>query len=180
MVEVRRAVVDDAAELVRLRGLMLRAMGIGEPGVDDWQPVALRSLRDRLAEPDGSLAAFVVDQPVDPADAPAGAATGAVGPPRLAACVVGVVERRLGTPDNPSGEIGYVFNVSTDPGYRRRGYSRALMAALLGWYRERGIVVVDLVATADGEPLYRSVGFEASALPLMHLTLPAGSAGARS
>ncbi|MFB6393664.1 GNAT family N-acetyltransferase [Polymorphospora lycopeni] len=179
MVEVRRAVVDDAAELVRLRGLMLRAMGIGDPGAEDWQPVALRSLRDRLAEPDGSLVAFVVDQPAAPDDQPVDPA-GSTGPPRLAACVVGVVERRLGTPDNPSGEIGYVFNVSTDPGYRRRGYSRALMAALLDWYRERGIMVVDLVATGDGVPLYRSMGFEPSAMPLMHLTLPIDPAGVRS
>ncbi|MEV0734117.1 GNAT family N-acetyltransferase [Polymorphospora sp. NPDC050346] len=173
---------DDAAELVRLRGLMLRAMGIGEPGAENWQPVALRSLRDRLAEPDGSLVAFVVDQPaapddqpVDPADAPAGS----TGPPRLAACVVGVVERRLGTPDNPSGEIGYVFNVSTEPGHRRRGYSRALLAALLDWYRGRGIMVVDLVATGDGEPLYRLMGFAPSAMPLMHLTLPTDPGGVR-
>jgi GNAT superfamily N-acetyltransferase len=31
----------------------------------------------------------------------------------------------------------------TDPGYRRRGYSRTCMQALLGWYQLRGIVRIE-------------------------------------
>ncbi|MFJ8580046.1 hypothetical protein [Micromonospora sp. NPDC093277] len=34
--------------------------------------------------------------------------------------------------------MGYVFNVATDRDCRRRGYSRACMLALLGWYQQRG------------------------------------------
>jgi GNAT superfamily N-acetyltransferase len=49
--------------------------------------------------------------------------------------------------------------MSTDPTYRRRGYGRATLAALLGWLRSTGITTVDLHATPDGEPLYRSLGF---------------------
>jgi GNAT superfamily N-acetyltransferase len=77
----------------------------------------------------------------------------------------------LGDPGNPAGEYGYVFNVATDPDYRRRGYSRACIEALLDWYRERGVHKIDLKASAAGEPLYRSLGFTGSPYPLMRLRL---------
>jgi ribosomal protein S18 acetylase RimI-like enzyme len=126
-----------------------------EPGL--WQEAAVETLCQRLADPHGSLAAFVVDKPD--------------GLGELAACVVGVIECRLGDPDNPSGEVGYVFNVATDPGYRRRGYSRACMKALLGWYQQRRVAKVDLRASEDGEPLYRALGFVSTSSPTMRLTI---------
>jgi ribosomal protein S18 acetylase RimI-like enzyme len=161
VVQVRRAVVDDVWELVRLRGTMLAAMNGQEPVPGPWQESAARTLRMRLTEPDGSLAAFVVDRPGEPG--------------ALASCAVGVIERRLGDPDNPSGELGYVFNVATDPGYRRRGYSRACMEALLGWYREREVTRIDLRASEDGEPLYRALGFGLTPGPSMRLSNPAAA-----
>jgi GNAT superfamily N-acetyltransferase len=147
MIEVRRAAPDDAPELVRLRGVMLGGLDGGEPAPGPWQAVAEEALRKRLAEPDpaASLAAFVVGRPDEPS--------------ALAACAIGAIEERLGDPDNPSGRYGYVFNVATDPGYRRRGYSRLCTAAVLDWYRVRGVRKVDLKATGAGEPLYRSLGF---------------------
>jgi GNAT superfamily N-acetyltransferase len=156
MIEVRRAVVDDAGELVRLRGVMLAAMNGRQPHPGPWQQTAVETLCQRLSDPDGSLAAFVVDKPDVPGE--------------LAACVIGVIECRLGGPDNPTGEIGYVFNVVTDPGYRRRGYSRAGMEALLGWYRQRGITKIDLRASEDGAPLYRALGFVPTSSPTLRLT----------
>jgi GNAT superfamily N-acetyltransferase len=155
VIEVRRATVDDVPELVRLRGVMLSAMSGREPAPGPWQDAAATTLARRLPEPAGSLAAFVVDRP----DESRG----------LAACAVGVIECRLGDPNNPSGEIGHVFNVATDPGYRRRGYSRACLRALLDWYRQRGIVSIDLRATPDGEPLYRALGFAPTAGRAMRL-----------
>lgn len=139
----RNAVVDDVSELVRLRGLMFAAMEGADPEPGPWQVAAAETLRARLT--DGSLAAFVVDRPEPSAG--------------LVACAVGLVERRLGSPGNPSGMIGYVANVVTEPGYRRRGYARACLTALLDWYRERGVAVVDLRASSDGESIYRSLGF---------------------
>ncbi|WP_155372378.1 GNAT family N-acetyltransferase [Catellatospora vulcania] len=144
MIETRRAVAGDAAELVRLRAVMLSAMAGQpvEPG--PWQQEALALLQTRLGEPEPVMAAYVVDVP------------GGAG---LAACAVGTIDVRLGGPANPSGRTGYVYNVVTDVAYRRRGYSRACMEALLGWFAERGVTTVDLRATGDGEPLYRSLGF---------------------
>jgi GNAT superfamily N-acetyltransferase len=145
----------DAEELVRLRKIMLDSM---HPSDDvAWQPVTVAALRTHLADPGGPLTAYVVDAP-----------DGAHG---LAACAAGVVHLGLGGPGNPGGTSGYVFNVCTDPAYRRRGHSRACVEALLGWYRERGVRRVELRATDAGEPLYAALGFERTPAPSMRLTL---------
>jgi GNAT superfamily N-acetyltransferase len=156
VIEVRQAVPEDASELVRLRAVMLASITGEELAPGPWQETTVRTLRTRLA--DGSLVAFVVDAPQEPG--------------KLAACVLGVIEHRLGSPDNPTGELGYVFSVATDPGHRRRGYSRACMARLLTWYQRRGIAKVDLRASKEAEPLYRSLGFVRTRDPAMRLTLP--------
>jgi len=157
VIEARRATADDAPELVRLRGVMLASASGDEPAPGPWQDTAEEYLRIRLSEPDGSLAAFVVDRPG--------------GPGKLAACAVGSIEYRLAGPDNPTGATGYVFNVATDSDQRRRGYSRACLEQLLTWYRRRGVTKVDLKASPDGEPLYASLGFARTADPAMRLRL---------
>ncbi|WP_080640893.1 GNAT family N-acetyltransferase [Salinispora oceanensis] len=159
VVEVRRAEVEDAAELVRLRGVMLADVDGADPQPGRWSAAAAETLQQRLADPLPSLAAFVVERNT----APQG----------LAACAVGVIEHRLGSPDNPSGNVGYIFNVATDRDCRRRGYSRACMQALLGWYQQRGVTRVDLRASRDGESLYRALGFTPTHSPTMRLVLPA-------
>ncbi|MET0417814.1 MAG: GNAT family N-acetyltransferase, partial [Actinoplanes sp.] len=119
----RPATVADTDELVRLRAVLLRSMG-SDTWDDDWREPARQAFRDRLAEPTPTLAAFVVDRPVvDPAgvDGPGGRG--------LAACAVGTIEHRLGSPGDPDGRAGYVFSVATDPDSRRRGYSRDCVTA---------------------------------------------------
>jgi len=152
----RPATPDDADELVRLRGVLLRTGHRRMTWNDDWREPARQSLRKRLADPSGTLAAFVVDR---------------AGDAGLAACAVGLIEERLGNPANPAGLSGYVFNVATDPGERRRGHARACMTALLEWFRARGVRAVDLRASADGEPLYEQLGFVRTADPAMRLAL---------
>jgi GNAT superfamily N-acetyltransferase len=148
---VRAAATGDAAEVVRLRRLMFTAMsGRDSPG--PWEAEAERMLAARLARPpaERSMGVFVVD-------APGGG---------LAACAVGTVEERLPAPSAPSGRFGFVFNVCTDPGHRRRGYARAAMEALLEWFTAQGVHRVDLHATPDAAGLYRDLGFSGHALPL--------------
>lgn len=70
-----------------------------------------------------------------------------------------VVEKPM-SPAFLNGKTGIVLNVYTQPAYRRRGYARAIMAALLDDARAMGLCAVELKATDDGCPLYRSVGFE--------------------
>ncbi len=157
MVTARQAVVADAAELVRLRAVMLEALRTPDTDAPQWRAAAAEILRKELADPSGSMTAFVVDRPGEPG--------------ALAACAVGVVEYRLPAPHNPSGVRGYVFSVATDADQRRRGCSRACMVALLDWFRDRGVLVVDLNASEYGEPLYTALGFVRQDDPGMRLRL---------
>jgi len=158
MIDSRRASVEDAAELMRLRTVMLEAIPGSEITAGPWVTEGIAILRRQLADPSDLLAAFVVDRPDRPG---------------LAACVVGAIDQRLPGPRDPTGLRGYVFSVATDPTYRRRGYSRACMTALLAWYARRGIGAVDLRASPDGEPLYTDLDFTRAALPGMRLFIPA-------
>ncbi|MGW7567097.1 GNAT family N-acetyltransferase [Streptomyces tendae] len=152
---VRRAVVEDAQEVLRLRQVMIDSMN---PGAStEWQAESLSALRTRLADPDGGFAAFVVDHPERPE--------------ALAALVVGTLEYRIGGPGRPSGLLGYVFSVATAPDARRRGFARACMDELLEWFRERGAGHVMLTASPDAEPLYASMGFTRDTTPSMRLYL---------
>lgn len=156
MVEARPAGPPDAPELMRLRKIMIDSMR-GEASPDGaWQTSGSEILRQQLADPAGVLAAFVVDRPDTPG---------------LAACVVGAVDQRLPTPNDPTGLRGYVYSVATDPAYRRRGFSRACMTALIDWYAHRGITAIDLRASRDAEPLYASLGFRRTDDPAMRLFL---------
>jgi GNAT superfamily N-acetyltransferase len=165
VIEVRRAHPGDADELLRLRAVMLAGVGGEVPEPGQWRAEALRVLGAQLARPVPRLAAFVVPAPDH---------TGG-----LVSCAVGTIELRLGGPDNPRGEVGHVFDVATDPGYRRRGYSRACLSALLDWYRSRGIPRVDLNASSQGMPLYLSLGFLPITEPALRLRLPAVDPGSR-
>ncbi|MFI7497531.1 GNAT family N-acetyltransferase [Streptomyces sp. NPDC049687] len=156
MTPVRRALPEDAAEVLRLRQVMIDAMA-DTAGPTDWHSESLPGLRARLSEPDGDFGAFVVDHPERPAS--------------LAALVVGTVEYRIGRAGNPLGTVGFVFSVATDPDARRRGYARACMDALLEWFRERGVRQVHLTASAEAEPLYVSLGFKPKPDPLLELLL---------
>ncbi|MFC8512037.1 GNAT family N-acetyltransferase [Streptomyces sp. NPDC057257] len=153
---VRRAVPEDAPEVLRLRQVMIDSMP-GSDGSTGWHAESLPVLRERLGEADGDFAAFVVDHPERP---------GALG-----ALVAGTVDYRIGKAGNPRGLSGYVFSVATDPEARRRGYARACMEELLIWFRERGAGQVMLTASAEAEPLYASLGFAHKPDPTMILKL---------
>ncbi|MGI5198448.1 GNAT family N-acetyltransferase [Streptomyces sp. CA-288835] len=152
---VRRAMPEDAEEVLRLRQVMLDSVHAAVSSTE-WQVESLPTLRARLADAEGEFAAFVVDHP---------SRLGA-----LAALAVGTVEYRIGRAGNPHGAVGYVFSVATDPDARRRGYARACMETLLDWFRERGAAQVDLNASAEAEPLYASLGFVRKPDPSMRLT----------
>ncbi|NEB02524.1 GNAT family N-acetyltransferase [Streptomyces sp. SID13726] len=153
---VRRATTEDAAEVLRLRQVMIDSLPGGDPS-RAWHTEALPALRERLGEADGDFAAFVVDHPDRP---------GALG-----ALVVGTIDYRIGKAGSPLGRSGYVFSVATDPAARRRGYARACMDELLEWFRERGAGQVMLTASAEAEPLYADLGFVHKPDPTMILRL---------
>jgi ribosomal protein S18 acetylase RimI-like enzyme len=152
----RRAGVQDAAALVRLRAVMLSDMGLAVGGSDaEWRERALRWFTDRLSKPD-DFAAFVIDDPVD----------------GVVCNAVGICDSHAPGPTNLSGLHGSVFNVTTDPRHRRRGLARECMVALLEWFHdETQARVINLNATGDGIRLYESLGFVAPRFPALALRM---------
>jgi ribosomal protein S18 acetylase RimI-like enzyme len=142
---VRQAVEDDVVELVRLRALLFENLGGSffnpSSGDDGWRDNLAAVLKEHLTAETARI--LVVG-----------------GDAGLAACGVGNIEQRLPGPHLRNGRIGQVIGVVTDPAYRRRGHSRAIMQGLLDWFRERDVARVDLHASHDGEPLYRALGFD--------------------
>lgn len=145
--QVRAATTDDIPELVRLRAVLSERMaqdfGPAPPSavVDGWREACAAEFRARFA--DGTMCVFVVD--------------GDAG--RLAACGIGLIDRRIPGPYTPTGQWGHISGMITDPAYRRRGHARAIMAELMGWFAGRGVARIELHATSDAEDLYRSFGF---------------------
>jgi len=155
-IAVRRAAAADAAALTSLRELMLSDMGMlaagGDPG---WRDKAQAWFARRLDDED-DFAAFVIEDPD----------LGVV------SCAAGVCDRHAPGPGNPGGVQGHVFNMSTDPRFRRRGYARACLDALLAWFRdETEAKVINLNATSDGTALYRELGFTEPRYPALQLRL---------
>ncbi len=70
-----------------------------------------------------------------------------------------------------NGRTGTLLNVLTYAGHRRKGYSSQVIRTLLREARAMDISTVQLLATPDGEYLYRSLGFERSAYPSMSIDL---------
>jgi GNAT superfamily N-acetyltransferase len=147
---IRRATPADAAALVALRAAMFDDMGedTGGPGAP-WRQGAAAWFERELRRV-GEVAAFVAEDP----DA------------GVVASALGLLEHPAPSPSNPAGVRGHVSQVSTLPGHRRRGYARACLVALLDWFdHDTAAGRLDLHATGDGEPLYRSLGFAPSPYP---------------
>lgn len=110
-----------------------------------WERWRRRSLEVVSGLPSPNVAVFVVDDPARPGS--------------LVSCGAGVIATRLPNPFHTDSRAGYVQWMSTDAAFRRRGLARAVLSAVLAWFDERGVDNVELHATADGVPLYRSEGF---------------------
>ena len=151
MASLRPATPSDAPGLTRLRGFMHEAMG---DAVDDtWRARCEEAFARRLATE--GFVAFVVEEDG-----------------RAVAGGAGWLEEHLPSPYQLDGRRGHIASMSTDPAYRRRGYGRLVLEALMGWFAEHGIVRVDLRATPDGRPLYEAFGFRVLGGATMAWTTP--------
>jgi GNAT superfamily N-acetyltransferase len=149
---VRPGTATDVSEVVRLGARMFQSMGVYSEG---WEENARAVLQAGIEE--GRMAAFVVDHPERPGE--------------LVASCAGVVWQRLPGPRTPTGRAGYIQYVFTDPEFRGRGLARRLLGALSGWFRERKVGLIELHATPEGEPLYRSMGFGEAGNPHLRMHL---------
>jgi ADP-ribose pyrophosphatase YjhB (NUDIX family)/GNAT superfamily N-acetyltransferase len=155
----RPGVPADTPEVLRLAHLMYESMGI-DASVGPWSQVAAEHISERLGQ---DAAVFVVDDPSENG--------------RLAATGAGSISRRLPSPGNLGAKVGYVQWMSTDPAWRRRGFAREIMHALLEWFTQNEVQVVELHAAPLGERLYQELGFEQGKSPALRLRLePAAAA----
>lgn len=90
------------------------------------------------------MMAFVIDRPV----------TGVV------AVAVGRLHETLPSPRRRGTTAGYVDWVATAAHFRRQGFARAVVAALVTWFETNGAGIVELHASPAAEGLYRDMGFE--------------------
>ncbi|HZO66795.1 MAG TPA: GNAT family N-acetyltransferase [Kribbellaceae bacterium] len=151
MAEVRVATGGDIGELVRLRAVLFEHLGGSwgpPPDEDGWREACTAVFADLLA--DETTRILVVDAEVG-----------------LAACGIGLTDRRLPSPYNPTGRVGHILGVVTDPAYRKRGHARAVMRELVRWFDERGTGRIDLNASPDGLRLYEELGFKLHPDPTM-------------
>jgi len=142
MLETRTANEADAALIASHRRAMFAAMGGFEESVLDAMCGASEPWLVRMIDQDKYLGWITTD-----ADRPVASAGLLIldWPPH---------------PFDPASETrAYLLNVFVEPDYRRRGLARALVGLCLAEARRRNIRVVSLHASAEGGPLYESVGF---------------------
>jgi hypothetical protein len=136
---VRAAVPQDFDAIIDLVTGMFQDLGTTVlPG--SWRHNLQQALASRLWS---DVAAFVA---VGPADMPI-------------AVAVGIVDQRLPSPRRLGGQIGYVEWLATSAGSRRKGAARAATTALLQWFDEHEIDVVDVHSSPSAQPIYSSLGF---------------------
>jgi GNAT superfamily N-acetyltransferase len=147
---IRKATEEDLEDVVRLRRELVRVVGgfTSGPSEQAWTEATWRYLVSAL--PAGRFHAWLAR-----ADGGEAVACGGLVP----------FERPPG-PNNLGGWEGYVLNMYTAPGWRRRGVSRAVLAELMRHARELGLGRLWLHASSDGRPLYEQMGFQTNPIAL--------------
>lgn len=78
--------------------------------------------------------------------------------------VAGLGMMEIDWPPHPlhprQGRRGYILNVYVEPDYRRRGLARRLMDEAVEEGRRRGLELMILHATAQGQALYEQLGWQ--------------------
>ena len=146
---VRAATAADAARLLRLWALV---SGDGDPSTT-WQQHAHDWFTRQVGDP--SVAWFPVIE-----------IEGVV-----VATAIGTLELGVPNPHCPRGRAVRLANLITVPEHRGKGYGTVLVLAVVEWARSIEADRVDLSATADGQRIYRKVGFTLTKAPRMKLGL---------
>lgn len=144
MVVTRRATLDDLDSLVDLRIEFLREAEQVRDDADtsQLQRTLLGYLRKHLAE--GTFIAWLAQEGEE-----------IVGTSGI--CFYSVPP----TFGNPSGEVAYIMNMYTKPGWRRKGIGQTLLTKLLEEAAARGVRKVTLDTTSLGRPIFEKYGFRA-------------------
>lgn len=65
----------------------------------------------------------------------------------------------LPSPDNPTGKCAYLMNIYVREGFRKHGIAHEIVRRLVEEARLRDCGKIYLETTADGRPVYESLGF---------------------
>ena len=79
---------------------------------------------------------------------------------RLVATAYLLIIEKPANPFLPNGLDGEVLSVYTENEYRGRGICTQLMKNMIEYAKEKGLCRIDLMATDEGYPVYKKVGFE--------------------
>ena len=79
---------------------------------------------------------------------------------RLVAAAYLLIIEKPANPFLPNGLDSEVLSVYTEPEYRGKGICSTLMTNMIEYSKEHGLSRIDLVATSDGYPIYKKLGFE--------------------
>ncbi len=143
-IKVRQATLADLPDLVRLRRTMFESMG--------FDPAQLAATDEAVAAyfsqaiPAGQFYGWL-------AFTAAGLAVGSGGV---------VLDQHPPGPNNMSGQVGDIMNLSTAPAYRRQGIARCIIQVMLDWLAEHDVQLAALHATDVGRSLYQELGFKSS------------------
>ncbi|MDE6322070.1 MAG: GNAT family N-acetyltransferase [Muribaculaceae bacterium] len=65
----------------------------------------------------------------------------------------------LPSPDNPTGKCAYLMNIYVRKEFRNHGVAHTIVSRLVDQAQEKGCGKIYLETTADGKPVYTSLGF---------------------
>ena len=69
------------------------------------------------------------------------------------------LSEELPSPDNPSGRCAYLMNIYVREGFRKHGIAHKIVGRLIEEAKKRNCGKIYLETTADGKPVYSSLGF---------------------
>ena len=144
MYTIRRAESKDIPTLADFREKMFRSFVEVSVDYDTTNRATIRYLEKRLEQ--SEFVAWV-------AETEGG---------RVIACSVISFYEMPPKPWNLTGKYAYLSSMFTEHQHRRKGLGRRLLQAALDFVEESGIKEITLHTTEDGEPLYRSFGFQES------------------
>jgi len=79
---------------------------------------------------------------------------------RLIAAAYLLILEKPTSPLLPNGLDSEVLSVYTEDEYRGRGICTTLMKNMIEYAKEKKLCRIDLIATQDGYPVYKKIGFE--------------------
>lgn len=78
---------------------------------------------------------------------------------RETGCGAVCLTEELPSPDNPSGKCAYLMNIYVKDEFREKGIAHALVTRLIEEAKNRNCEKIYLETTAQGRPVYESLGF---------------------